>query len=312
MRVCVGIELGGTKVVVGAATVEGRLVERDELATTSPEETLGRVRALLDKYGAAHEIGAVGIGSFGPVTVAAGSRNYGRIGRSPKLAWRGFDLYAYFREHLALPIAVDTDVNAAALAEAWWGAGTGRGTLCYVTVGTGIGAGILIDGTPVHGLLHPEVGHMYPRRSPGDEFAGVCPSHGDCVEGLAAGPAIAARWGAELADLGAEHPAHEIIAGYLAQLLVNIVLTVSPEAIVLGGGVMSSGQLIGRVRRQVRAYLNDYITADELGHGIDAYIVPPKLGADAGVLGAAALAIHATRHDGSNAQAMPAAVRPQA
>jgi len=286
-----GIELGGTKIVTGVSTAEGRLVERNAFETGEPESTLVRVRAEVLRYRANYDIGGLGIASFGPIFLAPEHPAYGCLGATPKIAWRGARLLEYFSKAFDMPVAIDTDVNAAALAEAKWGAGRKHKSVVYITVGTGIGAGILIDARPVHGLLHPEVGHMQARAVPGDDFVGVCPSHGGCIEGLASGPAISARWGSELSALPASHDAHAIVAAYLAQLIVNVVLTVSPEIVVLGGGVMNTERLHQRIRENVRSYLNDYIAAEQLRHGIDSYIVPPGLGADAGLLGATAIAM---------------------
>jgi fructokinase len=192
------------------------------------------------------------------------------------------------------PVGFDTDVNAAALAELHWGAARGTGNIVYLTIGTGIGGGVLIDGAPLHGLMHPEIGHIHPRRHPLDTaFAGICPFHGDCLEGLASGPAIVARTGSDLQALDPSHMQWELEADYLGQLCAQLVLTVSPQRIIMGGGVMSQERLFPLVRARTLHWLGGYIDRSELLSDIDRYIVPPGLGARAGVMGALRLAMAA-------------------
>ncbi len=282
------IEAGGTKFVcaVGSSWREVRESEKFVVPTTSPEETMTRV---LDWFGDRHReapLAAIGVASFGPLDLAAMSIAHS----TPKLAWRGLNWQDVIGERFTnMPVALDTDTNAAGVAEWRWGAGSGRGVSVYVTVGTGIGGGVILDGLPLHGLLHPEIGHMFIPRDPGDSFTGVCPSHGDCLEGLACGPAIAERWGSD-AHPPDDHPAWVLEATYLAAAMVNLTAVVSPEVIVLGGGVMSVTGLLKNVRRVTRAKLNNYFVSERLTEGIADYIVEPSLGSDSGVLGAFAIA----------------------
>jgi fructokinase len=249
------------------------------------------MEAVIAFFRSRRDLRAVGIASFGPVDLHRGSPSYGHITATPKLAWRNFDLAGAVGSALKLPIDFDTDVNAAALAEARWGAAQGIADFVYVTVGTGIGGGALVGGSPLHGLQHPEMGHIrVPHDWASDPFGGICPYHGDCLEGLASGPAIEARWATAPASLPADHPAWELEANYLALGLMSWVSILSPSRIVLGGGVMQQPQLFPLVRRKLREELNGYIPCPELQDGIDRYIVPPKLGDRAGVLGALVLA----------------------
>jgi fructokinase len=293
------IEAGGTKFVCAVATADGTLLERVRFPTRDPATTLAEARAFFDA--ASQRVGApraLGIASFGPLELDPRATAYGRLLRTPKPGWHDADLRAPFTS-LGIPIALDTDVNAAALAEAHWGAGRGDdGTpldsLCYVTVGTGIGVGAVIAGKPLHGLLHPEVGHIHPRRHAGDAgFAGVCPHHGDCLEGLANGPALVARLGHDLGDAPDAHPVWDIEADYLGQLCAQLALTLSPRRIVLGGGVMQHERLFGPIRARARHWLGGYLARDEVEGGIDAYIVPPGLGDRSGILGALWLGVAA-------------------
>ncbi len=287
-----GIELGGTKVVCGIANGDGEVLERTSIATRGPEETLGDTRAWLEpRLGNAS---GLGIASFGPIHVDPASPRYGRIGATPKTAWQGFDLLRALRDWTELPMALDTDVNAAALAEIRWGAARGHQNVVYVTVGTGIGGGIVSNGRPVHGLMHPEIGHMKPRRLPEDDFDGTCPFHGDCFEGLAAGPAIAARWGKPLNELPADHPAFAMEADYLGQLAVNLLLTASPTKLIFGGGVMNCTELLPMIREAAARHLNGYLDLGDLSTGSGELIVTPGLESNAGLLGAVALVIDAS------------------
>jgi fructokinase len=249
------------------------------------------MEAVLAFFRARRGLRAIGIGSFGPVDLHRGSPSYGHITATPKLAWRNFDLAGAVRGALDLPIGFDTDVNAAALAEARWGAARGLADFVYVTVGTGIGGGALVAGSPLHGLQHPEMGHIrVPHDRAKDPYPGICPYHGDCLEGLASGPAIEARWGMGPDSLPPDHPAWELEAHYLALGLASWVSILSPSRIVMGGGVMRQPRLFPLMRGKLQKELNGYIPCRELQDGIDAYIVPAKLGERAGVLGALVLA----------------------
>jgi fructokinase len=263
-------------------------LECDVFPTTSPQATLESVTAFFCSRAG---LRAIGIGSFGPIDLHRDSPSYGQITATPKLAWRNFDLAGAVRHALNLPIGFDTDVNAAALGEARWGAGQNVPDFLYVTVGTGIGGGALVSGKPLHGLQHPEMGHIrVPHDWAEDPYPGICPYHGDCLEGLASGPAIEARWGTAPCGLAADHPAWELEAHYLALGLMNWVAILSPRRVVLGGGVMQQPQLFPLLRRKAREQLNGYIPCRELLDGIDEYIVPSPLGERAGVLGALVLA----------------------
>ena len=285
------IEAGGTKFVCAIGTADGRLLESTRFATRAPAETLGAALDFFLDAGPRHgRLRALGIASFGPLELDPRAPAYGRLLRTPKLAWRDADLRAPFAA-LDIPIALDTDVNAAALAENIWGAGRGLESLAYVTVGTGIGGGIVVHGRSLRGLLHPEVGHIHPRRHPQDTgFDGVCPHHGDCLEGLASGPAIVARLGHELRAAAPDHPIWALEADYLGQLCAQLALTVSPQRIVLGGGVMQHAHLFAPIRERTRHWLGDYLARDAVEREIADYIVPPGLDDRSGILGALRLA----------------------
>ena len=274
-----GLETGGSKVVCAVGRGPDVVAEA-RIATTTPAETLGRV---IEFFHGHAPITALGIASFGPVDLDPRSPTYGHITTTPKPGWTNTDVVGPLRRALGVPVAFDTDVNAAALAEQRWGAARDAGSVVYVTVGTGIGGGAVVNGRPVHGLVHPEMGHArIPHDGAADPFAGACPHHGDCWEGLAAAPAITARWGQPPERLPDDHPAWPLEARYLALGLVNMILTLSPERVILGGGVMSRAGLLERVRTEVGDLLAGYV------RGAD--IVAPALGNRSGVLGALALA----------------------
>ncbi len=285
-----GIEAGGTRFVCAVGSGPDGLDAETRFPTTTPEETLARaVEFLRDNSGAG--LGAVGIGSFGPLDLRPGSPSYGRLTTTPKLAWQGADLAGAVSDALGVPVALDTDVNASALAEHLWGAATDMDDFVYVTVGTGIGGGAMAGGKLVHGLVHPEMGHMrVPHDRGADDFDGVCPYHGDCLEGLASGPAIERRWGRRPDLLPDDHPAWELEAGYLAAGVANLVFTLSPRLVIMGGGVMERPSLLPLIRARVPDLLGGYVRAAEVSDAIDDYIVAPALGARSGVLGAIALA----------------------
>jgi fructokinase len=286
-----GIEAGGTKFVCAVGTSFADLRARTELPTTTPEETIGRVIKFFQEQAKQEPLAAVGIGSFGPIAVHPDSPHFGYITSTPKAGWRYVDLVGLVRQALGVPVGFDTDVNAAALGEHQWGAARGLDTFVYVTVGTGIGGGGMVEGKLIHGLLHPEMGHMriaHDRHS--DPFAGVCPFHGDCWEGLATGPSIEARWGTKSQALPPDHPAWKLEAHYLALGVTSLVCALSPRRVILGGGVMKQASLMPLVRRETLELLNGYIQAAEITERIEQYIVAPELGDNAGVLGAIALA----------------------
>jgi len=287
-----GIEGGGTKFVCVVGTSPDDVRAEERFPTSTPDATLGRALAFFrDEQARLGPLAALGIGSFGPVDLRPGSSTFGFITSTPKPGWKDVDVAGHFRRALGLEVAFDTDTNVAALGEWRWGAAQGLDTFLYLTIGTGIGGGGLGGGRLMHGLVHPEIGHLRLPRDPAvDPFPGACPFHGDCLEGLASGPALLARWGRPAEGLPQDHPAWALEARYLALALVNLICTVSPQRILMGGGVMDQAHLFPLVRREVKALLNDYVRAPEILEGIETFIAPPALGARAGVLGALALA----------------------
>lgn len=285
-----GIEAGGTKFVCGVGTAPGDL-RRVELPTTSPESTISRACEALQGLAAGQQIKALGLACFGPVDLVRESRNYGKILATPKPGWSNFDIVAALEEALRVPVALETDVNAALLAETVWGACRGVENAIYLTVGTGIGGGIIIKGSLVHGSLHPEIGHiLVPHDKYNDPFEGTCPFHKDCLEGLASGPAMYERWGTAPSTLPDEHEAWELEASYLAAGLLNLVFTVSPQRIVIGGGVGRRMALLSLIRRKLLALANGYSLNARGDNNLIRFIVSPGLGEDSGVLGAIHLA----------------------
>jgi fructokinase len=282
-----GVELGGTKSI--ALVARGRtILARERVATGAPDETLAALAAALGRLVAAHgPPAALGVASFGPIGVDALEPSHGVIGRTPKPGWAGVDVLTPLATALGdPPSAIDTDVNGAALAEGEWGASRGATVHAYLTVGTGIGGGLVVGGRAVHGAAHPEMGHVHVRRDPEDGFSGVCPFHGDCLEGLASGPAIAARAGAPAETLSPGHPVWTNVAAELSELLATIILVASPQKIALGGGVMGGApHLFPRLRAGVARALGGYVAGLD-APTLDALIVPPLLGDDAGPLGA--------------------------
>lgn len=296
-----GIEAGGTKFVCAVGSRPGDLLDECQFFTTNPDETIERV---VDFYRPHRgQLDAIGIASFGPVDLDPASPTYGFVTTTPKPGWANTDLAGAIARAMDLPVGFDTDVNGAALGEHRWGAAQGLDTFLYLTIGTGIGGGGMVGGKLMHGLVHPEMGHIrLPHDSAGqgpdvDPFPGICPYHGDCLEGLASGPAIEARWGQAPETLPAGHPAWRLEAHYLALALVNFVCTLSPQRIIIGGGVMKQHHLFPLIRTRVQELLNGYVQAPEILNAIDEYIVPPILGGRAGVLGAIALAANATGPD---------------
>ena len=295
-RLVGGIEAGGTKFVCAVGTGPDDVRTEVRVPTTTPEETLERVVAFFAGQAARTPLAALGVASFGPVDLDERSPTFGFITTTPKPGWRGVDLVDPLRRALNVAVAFDTDVNASALAEQRWGSGRGLATVAYVTVGTGIGGGVVVEGRPLHGLVHPEIGHVrVPHDRTRDPFAGTCPAHGDCWEGLASAPALAARWGRAPELLPDDHPAWALQAHYLALGLANLVLTLSPERLVLGGGVMARATLYPQVRAGVSELLAGYLASASLADGLGRYIVPPALGERAGVLGALLLAATAAQ-----------------
>jgi fructokinase len=280
------IEGGGTKFVCGIGTADGKILERVSIPTTKPEETLDSAMDYFKHKG----IQAIGIGTFGPVDVNPLSEAYGSVASTPKPYWSGYRIVDHVKRYMGLPIGFDTDVNAAALGEATWGAAAGLNSCLYMTIGTGIGAGAFLQGKLLHGLTHPEMGHILVRRHPDDSYVGHCRFHQDCLEGLAAGPAIEDRWGVKAFELGDHHAAWEMESFYIAQALVNYILILSPEKIILGGGVMKQAHLFPLIRENVRKLLNHYVQDPALEGNLEHYIVPPGLQENAGLSGGLALA----------------------
>jgi fructokinase len=287
-----GVEAGGTKWVLAIGDGPDDVRETTTFPTTTPDETIARTAAFFGQNGG---IAALGIGSFGPIDAFRASPTWGHITTTPKPGWADTDVAGALGDALDVPVAFDTDVNAAALGEQRWGAAIGLDTFCYITIGTGIGGGGMSNGRLMHGLLHPEYGHMrIPHDRELDPFEGACPYHGDCFEGLAAGGAIRERWGKRAEEL-TDPAVWELEAHYVALGLVNVICTLSPQRIILGGGVPKQPTLLPLVREQVRTLLAGYIDAEELDGGLDEFIVAPGLGDRAGVLGAIELARTATR-----------------
>jgi fructokinase len=285
-----GIEAGGTKFVCAVGTGPDDLRAETRFPTTTPEETIGQAIAFFKKQAQKEPIAAIGIASFGPVDPNPASPTFGFITTTPKPHWAQTDLAGAIGRAVGVPVGLDTDVNGAALGEYRWGAAQGLDTFIYLTIGTGLGGGGLVSGKLVHGLIHPEMGHIRLPRHPDDPYPGACPFHGDCLEGMAAGPALQGRWGQRAETLPLDHPAWEIEAHYLAYGLVNFICTLSPQRLILGGGVMDQAHLFPLVRRKTQDLLNGYVQSPEIIERIDQYIVPPGLGNRAGVLGAIALA----------------------
>ena len=285
------IETGGSKVICAVGTGPNDIRERIRIPTTTPSETLAELIKFLLRHHREAPLAAVGVGSFGPLDLHPESPTYGYVLDTPKPGWPQTDLLGPIRQALNLPVALDTDVNASAIGEQRWGAGVGLDSLVYITVGTGIGGGAVVDGRPVHGASHPEMGHVrIPHDRSADPFEGFCPYHGDCFEGLAAGPAIELRWEIPGESLPEDHPAWGLEAEYLAAGVANIVLILSPQRIVLGGGVMMQLHLFPMIRKRVVELLQGYGITEEIVSDIDNYIVPPAFDDDSGIAGAFALA----------------------
>lgn len=276
------VEAGGTKFVCAVGTGPKQLEERIRFPTTSPEETLGRTLEFFKQY--EKRLLAIGIGSFGPLDVNPKSPTFGCIEKTPKPGWSGTPVLARIRE-LGLPVAIDMDVASSAMGEYAWGAGKNLKNFLYITIGTGIGATALLNGKPLSGLAAPEMGHLLLPAVESDDFEGVCPFHHRCLEGLASGPAIEKRWGRPAKHIEEDHPAWELEAEYVSSALVNYILTLSPERIIIGGGVAHQESLFPLLREKVLSKLNGYVDRPEITRDINRYIVPPGLGNESGILG---------------------------
>lgn len=285
-----GVEMGGTKCVLTLADGPEELREREVIATTSPADTLGRIERVLGSWKTNGCLDALGIGSFGPIDLDEGSATYGHVLSTPKPGWAGADVARRLQRAVGVPTSFDTDVNGAALAEMQWGSGRGFDDFAYVTVGTGVGVGLIVDGKPTRGFGHCELGHIRVARLPGEDWPGSCPFHGDCVEGLASGSALRARFGENLDGLGADHAVWDGVAWTLAQLCHAIVCAGAPRRIAIGGGVIErQPHLLERIEASLVDSLNGFIKLPADGR----YVRAPELGNQAGPLGAIALAMRA-------------------
>lgn len=280
------LEAGGTKMVCAIGNENGEIFERVSIPTESPDVTMPKLIA----YFADKEIEALGIGCFGPIDLNRNSETYGCITTTPKLAWKNYNIVKAFQDALSVPVGFDTDVNGSALGEATWGITKGLQNSMYITIGTGVGTGIITNGTLLHGMLHPEGGHLLLSRHPKDSFEGTCPYHKNCLEGLAAGPAIEARWGVKGTQLSDRKEVWELEAYYIAQALVDYIMVISPQRIVIGGGVMHQEHLMPLIREEVKRQLAGYIDTKELSD-IDQYIVLPSLNDNQGIMGALKLGL---------------------
>jgi fructokinase len=293
------IEAGGTKFVCAVGSTPDNILREERFPTTGVKETIDRSidffrRTEADFSAEYGSITGMGIGSFGPVDLNPASDSWGYVTSTPKPGWKNSDLVGPLKAVFPVPFGFDTDVNAAALGEGHRGAGLGLGTFLYLTVGTGVGGGIIVNGSPVHGLVHPELGHLLLDRRHGDDYPGNCPYHGNCVEGMCAGPAIEKRWGVPATELPPDHEAWDIEAEYLAKALMAYILIISPERIILGGGVMHQRQLFPKVRKELIRLLNGYVVHPAILNGCEEYVVPPKLEDRAGITGGLILAQQAS------------------
>jgi fructokinase len=285
-----GIEAGGTKFICALGSGAGLITSETRIETTTPDETFTHVIRFFRSAVNEKAVGRIGMACFGPLDLDPRSSTYGFITSTTKSGWRNTDVVGRLKRELDVAVVLDTDVNGAALGELTWGAGQGFDPLLYLTIGTGIGGGFVKDGQPLKGLVHPEMGHIrLPHDRKLDPFPGACPFHGDCFEGLASGPAIAARIGLPSDDLPDDHPFWRIEAHYIALAIQGFILTLSPRKVIVGGGIMQRKQLLPLVRSEVRELLNGYVQHPALDR-MDEYIVSPSLGARAGVLGAISMA----------------------
>lgn len=274
--------------VCAVGNEKGEILDRVSIPTETPDITMPK----LLEYFQGQPVEALGIGCFGPVDLDPTSGTYGFITTTPKLAWRNCDICGYFRERLKVPVGFDTDVNGSMLGEATWGCARGLDTAIYITVGTGVGVGVLAGGRLLHGMQHPEGGHILLSRRADDAYEGKCPYHKTCMEGLAAGPAIEARWGKKAAELSDRPEVWELEAHYLAYAITNYMMILSPQKIILGGGVMHQEQLMPLIRKKVTDMLGGYIQTEALSD-MDSYIVPASLNDNQGILGALKLGMDA-------------------
>ena len=288
-----GIEAGGTKFVVAIGDDQGHIQNRESFPTTTPEETTEKII----EYFTRNPVDAIGLGCFGPIDPDKNSPTYGYITTTPKPGWANYDIVGEIKKGLNnIPVGFDTDVNAACLGEVKFGAAQGLDSALYLTIGTGLGGGAYVEGNLVHGLLHPEMGHMMLVRREDDTYEGHCPFHKGCLEGMAAGPGLGERWGVKGDELDTDHQAWDLEAYYLGQACATYILILSPKKIILGGGVMMRKQLFPLIHKYTQEFLNGYIQKNEILNDIENYIIPPGLGNDAGIVGSIALAVEAVKN----------------
>ncbi len=286
-----GVEAGGAKFVCAVGSGPDDLQDEFRFETTSPKETINRTLEYFKKQNLKEKLLAIGIGSFGPIELNRESSKYGFVTSTPKPGWSNINLCGLIKEELKIPVGFNTDVNAAALGEYEWGAGRGLNNFIYLTIGTGIGGGAMINGRLLHGLQHPEMGHIFiPQDLKADPYEGNCPFHKNCFEGLASGSAMKNRWGKSPEDLDKDHKAWDLEAQYISFALINYIFTLSPERIIIGGGIMEQKKLLPLILTTVKKMLNNYIHMEEITDNIEKYIVLPSLGKKAGILGALVLA----------------------
>ena len=285
-----GIEAGGTKFVVAVGDDQGNIKNRESFPTTTPQETTQKIV----EYFTRNPVDAVGLGAFGPIDPDPKSKTFGYITTTPKPGWANFNIVGELKKGLNnIPVGFDTDVNAACLGEIKYGAAKGLDSALYLTIGTGVGGGAFVEGNLVHGLLHPEMGHMRLVKRSDDNYEGHCPFHKGCLEGLTAGPAVGERWGKKGAEIPEDHEAWDLEGYYIGQACASFVLILSPKKIILGGGVMHKKNVLPAVHKYTKEFLNDYIQKDEVTKNIDSYIITPGLGDNAGIVGSIALAVEA-------------------
>ena len=285
-----GIEAGGTKFVVAVGDDQGNIKNRESFPTTTPQETTQKIIEYFTK----NPVDAVGLGAFGPIDPDPSSKTFGYITTTPKPGWANFNIVGELKKGLHnIPVGFDTDVNAACLGEIKYGAAKGLDSALYLTIGTGVGGGAFVEGNLVHGLLHPEMGHMRLVKRSDDNYEGHCPFHKGCLEGLTAGPAVGERWGKKGAEIPEDHVAWDLEGYYIGQACASFVLILSPKKIILGGGVMHKKNVLPAVHKYTKEFLNDYIQKDEVTKNIDSYIILPGLGDNAGIVGSIALAVEA-------------------
>jgi fructokinase len=289
-RVLGAVEGGGTKFVAMIGTSPDDIFDEITLPTANAADTIGGVIDFLQRPRPGLSLAGVGVATFGPICLDRNSSDYGGTTATTKPGWDYVRIVGPISRRLDVPVGFDTDVNGAVLGESRWGAGVGIEPLLYLTIGTGIGGGVYVNGGTIHGLVHPEMGHVPMPVLDGDTFPGVCPFHGRCLEGLACGPAIAARTGKPVPEIAPDDPVWNLTARYLAYGLSGFVVTLSPRRIILGGGVMHQTHLLSKIRRALASVLNGYVNAPELATGIDEYVVPSPLGQKAGLYGALVLA----------------------